>query len=263
MNMIHHTNPQVQNQHLATNMKKDMSTIKVNIILQTVCFLANIFCTISLVNFLKTMFGFSETTTVLLVLTSIMILVFLMAPCSYFGFVYGELCTFIMVWCECIVTSHGNVLLIVQESKHLIESLRTITRLISHFVFWMILMNLIMVICIGYCSFSIFLEKDGIDVTKTEWYIGVSLYFMMEIMLMVYLNTNSEKVLKKIQTLEEFILDLPFKPNEVDYVLALMARFQGFDGNGFFTLNHSMLSSITATFINYFVIIFSFRMNET
>ena len=255
--------PKNQNQNFATNMKKDMSIKVINFSLQIVCFLANIFCTISLMNFLKTIFGFSDTTTVLLILISIMLLVFLMAPCSYFGFVYGELCTFIMVWCDCIINSHGNVLMIVQESKHLMDSLKAIKRLISHFVFWMILINLIMVICIGYCSFSIFLEKDGIDATKTEWYIGVSLYFIMEIMLMIYLNTQSEKVFRKVQALEEYILDLPFKPNEVDYILALMAKFEGFDGNGFFILNHSMLTGITATFINYFVIIFSFRMNET
>ena len=42
----------------------------------------------------------------------------------------------------------------------------------------------------------------------------------------------------------------------------ILDDFKGFDGNGFFTLNHSLLTGMTGNFVTLMVILIQFKQSE-
>ena len=66
----------------------------------------------------------------------------------------------------------------------------------------------------------------------------------------------SEKVLKAVKTLKCMSLERCVK------MFILLDQFNGFDANGFFNLKHSLLSSMTANFVCYMVVLMQFKQSE-
>ena len=58
-------------------------------------------------------------------------------------------------------------------------------------------------------------------------------------------------------------MNLDSKSDETVMVCSLLARFQGFDANGYFDVNHSLLTAMTANFVTYLVIMIQFDQSET
>ena len=59
------------------------------------------------------------------------------------------------------------------------------------------------------------------------------------------------------------ILDIQFQTGQSEAVIALLDEFKGFDAKGYFTLNHSLLTGMTACFITYLVILVQFKQSES
>ena len=57
-------------------------------------------------------------------------------------------------------------------------------------------------------------------------------------------------------------MKLHSKSDETEMVCTLLARFQGFDANGFFNVNHSLLTAMAANFVTYLVILIQFDQSE-
>ena len=51
------------------------------------------------------------------------------------------------------------------------------------------------------------------------------------------------------------ILDIQFQTGQAEAVITLLDHFKGFDAKGYFTLNHSLLTGMTANFVTYLVIL--------
>ena len=80
---------------------------------------------------------------------------------------------------------------------------------------------------------------------------------------LLFLLCHTSEVLKvKIQSLEKFLMKLYSKSDETVMVCTLLARFQGFDANGYFNVNHSLLTAMTANFVTYLVILIQFDQSE-
>ena len=59
------------------------------------------------------------------------------------------------------------------------------------------------------------------------------------------------------------ILDIQFQTGQTEAVITLLDEFKGFDAKGYFTLNHSLLTGITASFVTYMVILVQFKQSES
>ena len=59
------------------------------------------------------------------------------------------------------------------------------------------------------------------------------------------------------------ILDIQFQSGQAEAVITLLDEFKGFDAKGYFTLNHSLLTGMTANFVTYLVILVQFKQSES
>ena len=66
----------------------------------------------------------------------------------------------------------------------------------------------------------------------------------------------------QVQGLKKIILDIQFQTGKSEAVIALLDEFKGFDAKGYFTLNHSLLTGMTANFVTYLVILVQFKQSE-
>ena len=48
--------------------------------------------------------------------------------------------------------------------------------------------------------------------------------------------------------------------DDSNYICSLLDEFKGFDGLGFFTLNHSLLTGMLGNFVNFLVMLFQFDL---
>ena len=93
-----------------------------------------------------------------------------------------------------------------------------------------------------------------------------------EIILMIawiiILVTNcwlSEKVAKQAKCLKNKIMEgasYHTVSDDSNYICSLLDDFKGFDGNGFFTLDHSLLTGMTGNFVTLMVILIQFKQSE-
>ena len=65
-----------------------------------------------------------------------------------------------------------------------------------------------------------------------------------------------------MKELRRKILDIQFQTGQSEAVTSLLEEFKGFHAKGFFTLNHSLLTGMTANFVTYLVILVQFKQSE-
>ena len=51
-------------------------------------------------------------------------------------------------------------------------------------------------------------------------------------------------------------------PDDSNYICSLLDDFKGFDGNGFFILDHSLLTGMTGNFVTLIVILIQIKQSE-
>ena len=84
----------------------------------------------------------------------------------------------------------------------------------------------------------------------------------------IILVTNcwlSEKVAKQAKCLKNKIMEgasYHTVSDDSNYICSLLDDFKGFDGNGFFTLDHSLLTGMTGNFVTLMVILIQFKQSE-
>ena len=115
---------------------------------------------------------------------------------------------------------------------------------------------------------SFFVFIDSISLTEIEemvWYAYFPLFGMMlnvgyVITLSFSYCTLSEDLANKVQRLKIAVLS---KGNhQVEDIIQELDDFKGFDGNGYFTLNHSLLTAMTTNFATFLVILVQFKQSE-
>ena len=80
---------------------------------------------------------------------------------------------------------------------------------------------------------------------------------------LVYLCTFGENVVTVVQDINTKILESQTS-NEVGLAVSVqLQNFHGFSADGFFTVNHSLLTGMTANFLTYMVILIQFQQSST
>ena len=75
---------------------------------------------------------------------------------------------------------------------------------------------------------------------------------------------NSEILAVAVGELEEYIADTLVdngQSQQQNNVCNRLMKFKGFDANGYFTLNHSMMTGMMANMVTYLVILVQFRQS--
>ena len=87
------------------------------------------------------------------------------------------------------------------------------------------------------------------------------------IVLLVIMCNLSEGVTQQAKDLRNKIMEMPLDLTDMvqdnsNYICSLLDEFTGFDGSGFFTLNHSLLCGIFVNYVSFLVIVIDIRGSE-
>ena len=95
--------------------------------------------------------------------------------------------------------------------------------------------------------------------------IGKILLVISMIMVLVTSCWLSEKVAKQVKCIKNKIMEGASDhtvQDDSNYICSLLDEFKGFDGNGFFILNHTLLTGMTGSFVTLMVILIQFKQSE-
>ena len=173
--------------------------------------------------------------------------------------------------------NHHSLLDCFSEMMEMIKLLEKVRSQLSRNIFWLMgilsVMNLIWLYMIP-LSFIYFSRK------KEPIVLGLaavaSLHVISYFTMIWLLNIRAQKVTDQVNQLKDCLQEIFISRNSMvsfegqtvpasfmkDRILDKMNKFTGFDGNGYFVLGKSFLSSLLTLLATYFVILLQFKMSE-
>ena len=185
-----------------------------------------------------------------------------LAPTLTFVIIYFNLTNFLYIWCDEIMNNKSDDNLL-QKAKHFIEELNNIAQHFAHFLFWIISINQVVVIFLGYITISVFISEELKHWETICVFVGFVLFDLALIFGTFILCHTSESLANKVQELKKVILNIEFQTGQSNAVFLKLDEFQGFIANGYFTLNHSLITSLTTNFLTFLVILVQFKQTES
>ena len=165
---------------------------------------------------------------------------------------------------------------IFQECKQLHNGLQMFTETISPSIFWLFVMNLIMAVVEVYLLVAFFISQDEFGLSIILLMIGYGSFGGLFIFLAERYCNFSQIIKDSIDGIKNDILDLDINEDQVciidgnvrklkhvkKRIVSGLDGFQGFHGNGYFTLGKELLTSIVANFVTYLIILVQFKVSE-
>ena len=165
---------------------------------------------------------------------------------------------------------------IFQECKRLQHGLHMFTETISPSIFWLFVMNLIMAVVEVYLLVAFFISQDEFSLAILLLMIGNGSFGGLFIFLAERYCNFSQIIKDSIDGIKNDILDLDINEDQVciidgnvrklkhvkKRIVSGLDAFQGFHGNGYFTLGKELLTSIVANFVTYLIILVQFKVSE-
>ena len=135
----------------------------------------------------------------------------------------------------------------------------------SSILFWIIPLLLVNVVVVSYLSIIQLMNAEE----KMEWerkMVSVSYGVLAfgNLCQIFHLCHVSENLVVSVGKLEKFVINDILENGESkqqNAVCNLLSKFKGFNANGYFTLNHSMLTGMIAYIITYLVILVDFNQS--
>ena len=202
------------------------------------------------------------------ILTYVMIFSFLVnslftvMPLFYFTLVYFDVTMKLADYCDQITLKSSSLL--IEKAKVFIFILKEFSSMVSPFVIFIFSTNFVFLLVISFFVYTKSLSLSGL--VGMVWYsyfplIGMILIIAYVISLSFSFCTLSEDLANKVQRLKITILS---KGNhQADDIIQELDEFKGFNANGYFTLNHSLLTAMTTNFATFLVILVQFKQSET
>ena len=162
------------------------------------------------------------------------------------------------------------------ECKVLLKGMNMFVNAISKTSFWLFNIMLILSIIEAYLIVAFFLSQDVISLAIVLTMIGYGVFGMLFLFL-VHQYCNFSQVIKDFaEDIGNTIMDIQTSTNDVSvidgksmkmkHVKKRIAKgfqeFQGFHGDGYYTLGKSLLTSIVANFVTYLIILIQFKVSE-
>ena len=211
--------------------------------------------------------------------SSLIILFWCYAPVMAFHIYVVEISWILASWISSFkskVNGSGTPHDILQECKKLQQGLEMFTDTISPSIFWLFMLNLIVAIVESYLIVAFFIAQDEFTLPIILIIFGYCSFLGISIFLSYNYCTFSQIIKDAINGIKKDILDLDINEDQsciIDgKVLTLkqakkrtvyeLDQFQGFHGNGYFTLGKELLTSIVANFVTYLIILVQFKVSE-
>ena len=205
--------------------------------------------------------------------------VWFLAPVMAFHIYFLEISVMLLPWSwslkEKLKESSSNYQLL-EEAKKILTSLEMISKAISKIIFWLFTLILVMTITCTYIMVAFFLNQKECTVPIILNILGyggiVSLYIRFAYGYCVF----TQDIKDDIHGIKRAILDLDINPDDLltlnektvrakhlqKRIASGLDEFQGFHGNNYFVLGKPLLTSITANFITYLIILVQFKVSE-
>ena len=187
-------------------------------------------------------------------------------PMMYIMLIYVEVTVVMRNWSRQL-TKQKFSLAIIEEAKTFIDGLNLVSAMFSSFLFWITSLLFLNVIAYAYIVFTrirlLFGSKDDLfGWSKFLQGLGFLLLVLFILHLLFTLCAFSERIRKSVQELKSAIKDVHYGMNKADAICLMLDDFKGFDANGYFTLNNSLLTGMTAGLATFLVILIQFNQSE-
>ena len=189
--------------------------------------------------------------------------IFQILPLFYFILVYVEVCVVMQNWCNTL-TYQGDALKIIEESKIFLKGLKMASKMFSPYLFWITLLLFLSAIINAYMALAQALRLSNEELKLGSMILLMGQYFccMFNTYLIFILGDTSEITRSSVQDLKSSVQDSYYQTNKADCICSMLDEFQGFDANGYFTLNHSTLTGMAANFTTFLVILVQFNQTK-
>ena len=189
--------------------------------------------------------------------------IFQILPLFYFILVYVEVCVVMQNWCNTL-TNQEDTLKIIEESKIFLKGLKMASKMFSPYLFWITSLLFLASIINAYMALAqVFrLSNEELELGRMILLMGQYFCCSFNTYLIFILGDTSERMMSCVQELKSSIQDAFYQTNKADCICSMLNEFQGFDANGYFTLNHSTLTGMTANFTTFLVILVQFNQSE-
>ena len=212
--------------------------------------------------------------TVLMFITTFILTASLYVPqFGHFG-IFAEFLLLVSSWMAVIkekLDSTGHVLL--QNTHELVKGLNNISSALSNCTFVSMIIWLINLILIVYRMVSTFISVDKLTDLDLVFAVAFSFMALQHLLFIYVMNVASQEILEKVQDLkrkmkgtnmEELMIQWEDKFESTSFVKSIIVdeldEFQGFDGNGYFTLGKAFFSSIVTNFLTYLIILIQTKL---
>ena len=198
----------------------------------------------------------------------------------FWGFFFETQFGFYLIFGECVLTIYTwttalkdgfdeNSHVLLQNTHELSKCLKMTSKLFSRCNFYGMLIWLVNMIFIEYRIFSIWFSNE-----KNAMYASAYVFMgLQQVFFVVNLNVASQVITEMVQVLGKKIKQTNMTEMKIEWngqwestsfvkeiVIEDLQEFQGFEGEGYFTLGKSFLSSIVTNFLTYFIILIQLKL---
>ena len=193
---------------------------------------------------------------------------FIFAPIVSFHLYFLECLSKIESWMNLIkvkLTKETNQNFILDECNELMSGLHLLTDAISSIIFWLITSILLLSIVEAYIMIVYILSPTEFNQATTFLMVGYGFFGIFFLYFLYSYCTFSQFIKDSSDQIKLILLNNPEKDeNKIQKTQALLKfeTWNGFHGNGYFTLGKSLLTAVVANFITYLIILIQFKVSE-
>ena len=193
-------------------------------------------------------------------------------------FIFAPIVSFQLYFLECLSKSESwmnlikvklaketNQNFIMDECNELMSGLHLLTDAISSIIFWLITSILLLSIVEAYIMIVYILSPTEFNQATTFLMVGYGFFGIFFLYFLYSYCTFSQFIKDSSDQIKLILLNNPEKDeNKIQKTQALLKfeTWNGFHGNGYFTLGKSLLTAVVANFITYLIILIQFKVSE-
>ena len=186
-------------------------------------------------------------------------------PLYYLLTLYIEVTIKLMLYCKFLIKRSSSPM-ILEEANTFITILKEFASMFSSLLRWIISLNFLFAIIIGFLLYiKGTMAISSVDLNWYDYFPIIAMVFMMAYLISLFytLCTLSEKIANNVQDLKLEISKRCYQQEKADHILRELDDFKGFDADGYFTVNHSLLTGMATNFATFLVILIQFKQAES
>ena len=193
---------------------------------------------------------------------------FIFAPIVSFHLYFLECLSKIESWMNLIkvkLAKETNQNFIMDECNELMSGLHLLTDAISSIIFWLITSILLLSIVEAYIMIVYILSPTEFNQATIFLMVGYGFFGIFFLYFLYSYCTFSQFIKDSSDQIKLILLNNPeTDENKIQKTQALLKfeTWNGFHGNGYFTLGKSLLTAVVANFITYLIILIQFKVSE-